>query len=270
MVKIVRLRTRKEAAEQAVLSQAAELLRQLPPDQLGQLLDMDRFATSRATRALHRHGRPDIPGGTWPGGFVMLSRNQTEVVWNAIRKLPAKDRPIQVRDAFILLMLNIRQDTGECVLTRHEIAERIGCTPNAVSQIMSTLERMGVLRRELTRVEGMRGRGVVTYVVNAHVAWNGSLDVRKEEAAAVAPPLLTLMQGGAEQVPSPVASPDADGLTHPDPAPGAAPGVPPVGRIADVPPEPTPTGAPSPGAEVRAAEGTAKRRAAALTERGRR
>jgi DNA-binding Lrp family transcriptional regulator len=129
----------------------------------------------------------------------MLSRDQTAYVWSEIRKLKGKDRPIQVRDAFITLMLNIRQDTGECVLTREEIAERIGCAPSSVSRIMSTLERMGVLRRDLTRVEGMRGRGVVTYVVDANVGWNGSLDIRKVEAAKSVKPSLKLVK---DDVPS--------------------------------------------------------------------
>jgi len=62
---------------------------------------------------------------------------------------------------------------------------------------MGTLERMGVIRRERRRVEGMQGRGVAVYFVNPHVAWNGSLDIRKAEAAEVTPPMLRLMQGRA-------------------------------------------------------------------------
>jgi len=124
----------------------------------------------------------------------MLNRNQTKAVWDAIRALPPKDRPVQVRDAFMLLMLNLRQDTGECVLTREEIAEQIGCKPNEISRIMSTLVRMGVLRRDLTRVEGMRGRGIVTYVVNADVAWNGHLEARKEAAKTLGKADLKLVQ----------------------------------------------------------------------------
>lgn len=34
-------------------------------------------------------------------------------------------------------------------------------------------------------------------VVNPHVAWNGSLDVRKEEVAVIGPPRLKLVKGGA-------------------------------------------------------------------------
>ena len=126
----------------------------------------------------------------------MLSRTQTAAIWDAIRALPPDDRPNQVRHAFDLVLLNLRQDTGEVLLTRDQLAERIGCAPRSVSTIMGTLERMGVIRRERRRIEGVQGRGIAVYFINPHVAWNGSLDVRKAEAAEVKPPLLILMDGG--------------------------------------------------------------------------
>ncbi len=199
MAQVVRLRTRRQKVHDAAAIEAAELLRQLPEHVLLELpWDVQR-AISKAIPGLHRYARPDNNEGFWPGGFTMLSRNQTAAVWNAIRLLPREKRPNQVRDAFIVMMLNIRQDTGEVLLTRKEIAEHIGCSPNSVSRIMSTLERMNVITRDLTRVDGLRGPGVVTYKVNPHLAWNGSLDVAKVEAETVAPPLLKLMQGGADK-----------------------------------------------------------------------
>ena len=59
---------------------------------------------------------------------------------------------------------------------------------------MGTLERMGVIRRERRRVEGMQGRGMAVYFINPHVAWNGSLDVRRAEAKDTKAPTLTLME----------------------------------------------------------------------------
>lgn len=212
MHKIVPLRTRKETAKNERLAKAAHVLRQLglSHDELGQLLGLNSLATYRASSSLYHHAHPDKPGAEWLGGFTMLSRRQTEAVWEAIRKLPPKDRPIQVRDAFMLLMLNIRQDTGECTLTREEIARRIGCSPGNVSSVLSTLVRMGVLRRDLTRVEGMRGRGVVTYVLNADVAWNGSLERREQIADKFGKAQLQLVPTGPAEPPGPV---------EPDPAP---------------------------------------------------
>lgn len=196
MAQVVRIRTKEQRTQREAAASLAEQLRQLPGELLDQLPGSIRLAISQATHGLHKHARPDTEEGLWPGGFTMLSRAQTKAIWDAIRALPADDRPGQVRHAFDLVVLNLRQDTGEVMLTRDQLAEEIGCDPDNVSHVMGTLERLGVIRRERRRIEGMRGPGVAVYFVNPHVAWNGSLDLRKAEAAEVKPPLLTVMEGG--------------------------------------------------------------------------
>jgi predicted transcriptional regulator len=110
--------------------------------------------------------------------------------------LPSDDGPNQVRHAFDLV--NLRQDTGEVLLTRDQLAEEIDCAPKNVSTIMGTLEKMGVIRRERRKIEGMQGRGIAVYFINPHVAWNGSLDARNAQAADTWPPMqLELLHGGA-------------------------------------------------------------------------
>jgi len=179
---------------------AADIAGQLGLFALDQLPEQPREAL---LNALHRFTHnPDVES-LWPGGFTMLSRTQTAAIWKAIRELPADARPGQVRHAFDLALLNLRQDTGEIMLTRDQLAEEIGCAPKNVSTIMGTLEQMGVVRRERRKVDGMQGRGVAVYFVNPHVAWNGDLGIRKREASKQALPLLKLMQGG--QDPSPAA-----------------------------------------------------------------
>jgi len=196
MAQLVRFRTRQQGSERAASAALAEQMSLLSPELLAQLPAEARVAISRATHTLQRHARPGTEQGLWPGGFTMLSRDQTAAVWDAIRALPADDRPNHVRHAFDLVLLNLRQDTGEVMLTRDQLAERIGCAPKNVSTVMGTLERMGVIRRERRRVEGMQGRGMAVYFINPHVAWNGSLDVRKAEAKDAKAPTLTLMEGG--------------------------------------------------------------------------
>jgi len=196
MVQLVRFSTRQQGSERAASAALAEQMSLLPPELLAQLPAEARVAISRATHALQRHARPGTEQSLWPGGFTMLSRDQTAAVWDAIRALPADDRPNHVRHAFDLVLLNLRQDTGEVMLTRDQLAERIGCAPKHVSTVMGTLERMGVIRRERRRVEGMQGPGMAVYFINPHVAWNGSLDVRKTEAKDAKAPTLTLMEGG--------------------------------------------------------------------------
>lgn len=196
MTDVVRLRTKRQRAERDTAAAMAEQLRLLPTDLVEQLPPSLQRAISQTTHGLDRHARPDTEEGLWPGGFAMLSRAQTKAVWDAIRVLPADERPNQVRHAFDLVVLNLRQDTGEVMLTRDQLAAEIGCDPDHVSHVMGTLVRMGVIRRERRRVEGMRGPGVAVYFVNPHVAWNGSLDARKAEAVEIKPPLLVLMEGG--------------------------------------------------------------------------
>lgn len=193
VAKLLRFQPKRDLITRDAAATLAAQIRLFPDDQL------PAQARAAMLNQLQRLTLPDTQHSIWPGGFSMLSRTQTAAVWNAIRKLPADARPNHVRHAFDLVLLNLRQDTGEVMLTRDQLAAEIGCAPNHVSRIMGTLERMGVIRRERRRVEGMQGRGMAVYFINPHVAWNGNLEIRKEEAAAVAPPLLTLMQGGAEE-----------------------------------------------------------------------
>ena len=196
MAQLLRFRSRQQQSEREASAALAEQLSLLSPEMLEQLPGEARLMISRATHALQRLARPVTDEGLWPGGFTMLSRNQTIAIWDAIRALPSDDRPNHVRHAFDLVLVHLRQDTGEVMLTRDQLAEKIGCAPRSVSTIMGTLERMGVIRRERRRIEGIQGRGMAVYFINPHVAWNGSLDVRKAEAAQARPVQLSLMEGG--------------------------------------------------------------------------
>lgn len=188
--KLLRFRSKRDLIARDVAASLADQLRLFPEAQL------PAVARAQLLNALQRLTHPDNDQPIWGGGFMMLSRVQCAAVWDALRKLPASSRPHQVRHAFDLVLLNLRQDTGEVMLSRDQIAEQIGAHADNVSKIMGTLEQMGIIRRERRMIEGVRGRGMVVYFINPHVAWNGSLQIRKEEADAATPPLLTLMEGG--------------------------------------------------------------------------
>jgi CRP-like cAMP-binding protein len=158
--------------------------------------NLPRHLKERVRHELYRAVEPDSERSPF-GKYVMLSVQQIGAIWDALRALPAKDRPQEVRHAFDLCVLNLRQDTGEVMLTRDEIAERMGIAPRKVSEAMGVMERMGIIiKGERRRVEGLRGRGVASYFVNPHAAWNGLLELQKIEARRQTPPLLALMQGG--------------------------------------------------------------------------
>src|SRR4051812_39922168 len=86
------------------------------------------------------------------------------------------------------LFTALRRDTGEIVLTRDELAERVGTSADEVSRIMGELAGIGaiIVRRE--RVAGMRGRGRAVYLMNPNVATNLT-GAARDKAQAAAPEL---------------------------------------------------------------------------------
>jgi len=125
--------------------------------------------------------------------FVMLSPAQNAAV---VRWLRANSkRPLVAVALWAELFDNLRTDTGEITLSRDELAERVGETPDHVSSIMGELEGIGAISRRRQKVAGMRGPGMVRYFMNSRVATHLTGKAR-DEAQAAAPPLLVLMQGG--------------------------------------------------------------------------
>lgn len=187
---VVRLVPKRERVERDVAEHAASAIMALPSHVV------PPFVLQTVLNALSRVTAPDTEKGLWPGGFVMLAQRQIGAIWDAIRALPAKDRPSRVRHAFDLVLLNLRPDTGEVMLTRDQLAERVGCSAKAMTDTMGVLKRLGVILAERRKVEGMRGPGVVAYFINPHAAWNGDLSLRREAAERSDAPLLKLMEGG--------------------------------------------------------------------------
>lgn len=187
MGKVRRLVTKQEREHRAAFASAAAVLRDLPPQAVACLPARHRALISQTRSALRRHATSQE--GIWPnGGFNMIGRVQAKHVYDRIRRLPPEDRPVQVRDAFVFILCCLDQDTPELPFTRQELADEIGCDVRNVSKIMRTLEELGVLTRERRAEPGYRGRGRVVYVVNAHTAWNGNLELRRQVASGQQPP----------------------------------------------------------------------------------
>lgn len=126
--------------------------------------------------------------------FVMLSpaANAEVVTW----LVQNSSKPQVAVQLWALLFTALRTDTGEVVLTRDEMAEKLGVAPNEVSRIMTELEGVGAISRRRERVAGMRGPGLVRYFMNPRVGTH--LAGRAREQAQERAPLLELMQGGKE------------------------------------------------------------------------
>lgn len=124
--------------------------------------------------------------------FNMISPKQCLEVWNAIHD--HCPRPVETRRVFDLVITHLEPNTGIVTLTRDEIAELIDTPPRNVSTAMGWLEDVNVIVRQRVKVPGMRGPGKARYRLNPHIAWNGRLNIRKEQAEQQELPLLQIVR----------------------------------------------------------------------------
>lgn len=127
--------------------------------------------------------------------FVMLSPSQNAAVVNYL--IDHSKRPMVAVRLWALCFEHLDMDTGEILLAREEMAEKLNENADNISRIMTELSKMGAIIRYRERVKGMKGPGMVRHFMNPRVATNLS-GAARDKAQAKAPPLLTLMQGGAE------------------------------------------------------------------------
>lgn len=165
--------------------------------------DLPEWLQRRLESELWRASEPNTAKPAL-GYYAMLNVVQMAAIWDWIRTLPANKRPQEVRHVLDIALLNLRQDTGEILLRRDEIAERMKVRPAEVSQAMRVLQDAGIIITRRIKVDGMRGPGISLYFINPHAAWNGAVATQENEAARQPPPgpLLTLMQGGKADEPN--------------------------------------------------------------------
>lgn len=188
MRNVARLQTRKDRLRE----DQAETLRQA----LLPFLDdptFDRDAVGRVLVEIGRQTTPN-PGTTEP--FVMIRPAQNAAVVNWLHK--NSQRPMQAVEVWCLLFEHLLPHTGQIMLTREEIAEKVGIPANRISQIMNELVSFGAIVTEREKVAGMRGPGLVRYFMNRHVAEVGSRATQAELDLIPKPGAkLSVIQGGA-------------------------------------------------------------------------
>ena len=152
------------------------------PDQVGHLIgQIDRKTAAR---------------NGWT--FVMLSPDQNEAVVSYLAE--HSSRPLVALRLWALCFKHLRNDTGEIMLRRVEIADKLREEPRHVSRIMGELEKIGAIIRRRERVGGMRGPGLVRYFMNSVVGTHLTGEARdKAQAEAPSGPLLRVMEGGADR-----------------------------------------------------------------------
>src|SRR5918993_1829124 len=133
--KLLRLRTKPARLQAETAAELRRMLLEFPglPERGrgGLIAALDRLAPTE---------------GTWP--FIMLSPVQNAAV---VRWLQENSRyPTLAVRLWSELFTVLRRDTGEIALTRDELAERVGATPDEVSCVMRELAGVGavIIRRE--------------------------------------------------------------------------------------------------------------------------
>lgn len=145
---------------------AVKLVKSLP-------VDAATLAAVEAAAAAHK-------GKSEQWVFVMLSADQNAAVIDWLDANSKRPR-IAVR-LWAQLLRAIRMDTGEVMLSRADLAGRVGATPDEVSRLMTELEGINAIRRE------RNGRGV-RYFLSPLVATHLPSAALREQARTAAGPL---------------------------------------------------------------------------------
>ena len=119
--------------------------------------------------------------------FAMISPNQNFAVLEWLRK--HSKRPQVAVSLWGLLLTALRPDTGEILLTRSQIAERIGIEPRTASELMTELSKINAISRK------KEGR-TVRFYLNPNIATHIPGPEARKAAREAAGPLLVLMEGG--------------------------------------------------------------------------
>lgn len=119
--------------------------------------------------------------------FIMVTTSQNLAVVRWISDNSA--RPHKANLLWALIFDHVHPNTGEIMLSREELAERIGDQPRSVSTLMSEFASINAIER---RKEGRQ----VKYFLNPNIATHLPGASAREAARDAAGPLLTLMEGG--------------------------------------------------------------------------
>lgn len=135
---------------------------------------------ARVGTLLDRHERSE---SGW--SFIMVEPNLYHAVTVALLDGPDVRRPKLAVKLWSLLFSKLPPDSNDVQASREELAAKLGCKPNDVSEVMGELERLGAVYR---RKEGRGVRYLVHPKFGTHL--KGAI---RDKAQAEAPPLSPLL-----------------------------------------------------------------------------
>lgn len=176
----------------------ADRIKKDEAQKLGQYLlqfpELEKVPERALGRILAALDQVTVASEKW--SFVMLSPAQNAAVVNWLDR--NSSRPREAVRLWALCFTCMRSDTGEIMLTRLELAERIGTHEDNVSRIMGELVKVGAIISLREKVAGLKGPGMVRYFMNPRVATHLPTSAARDKAQESAP-LLTLMEGGKSE-----------------------------------------------------------------------
>jgi len=181
LTNVTRLKTRPDLLKE---DQAESLFQALLPFEglvPAGALDQIKYAVRRQTKSDRK------------GAFIMLNASQNLAVVNYLRE--QSTRPLLALGLWALCFDHVYEHTGQIMLSREELAEKLGCKATEVSEIMGELVKFGAIFANRVKVAGMRGPGMVQYRMNPHVAEYGSR-LSQAEINQIPLPGFELIQGG--------------------------------------------------------------------------
>ena len=171
--RIARLRTRPDQLRAETAAELRQLVLEYPA--------LPERARGEIVAAIDRQTASEA-GWT----FVMLSADQNATVVRWLRE--HSRQPVLSLALWGELFTALRRDTGEIMLSRDELAERIGASADEVSRVMGELASVGAIITHREKVPGMRGRGRAVYFMNPNVGTHLS-GAARDRAQAEAPKL---------------------------------------------------------------------------------
>jgi len=165
-----------------------KLVKQEQLEQLQSMLELFPELNEKKASALlwdiKRKNKLNAPN-TWTFVMINAEQNRTVVQWLTANS----KRPLKALELWSILFEYVHKDTGQIMLTRQELADKLEIHLNHISNIMSELESINAI------IKQKEGRGV-TYYMNPNVGTHLSQEDR-EKAQVKAPPL-TVINGGKE------------------------------------------------------------------------
>ena len=136
-----------------------------------------------AVRAIRAHiDRASRSRRKWT--FIMLSPQQNDAVVSYLAQ--HSSRPIVAMRLWAACFTSLDYDSGQIMLTRADLAKRVGESVENVSRVMTELVKFGAISRHRAT-----GNGPVAYFMNPHVATH--LAGAERDAAQAAAPQLRLV-----------------------------------------------------------------------------